>query len=79
MVDTYLMVSPDTRARIAKIQERFNELGVRDFKVTLNEDNVHNYHKEEVLKAICSAVETYLNGEYTTLEPVGDSNYNGSN
>lgn len=71
------MVSPNTKARIAKIQEKFNELGVRDFMVTLNEDNVHNYHKEEVLKAICSAVESYLDGESIPVGPVGDSHYNG--
>lgn len=70
-----LMVSPDTKARIAKIQQRFDELGVRDFRVTLNEDNVHNYHKEEVLKAICNAVEAYLDGEAIPVEPVGDSHY----
>lgn len=67
------------KERVAKIQEQLDKLGIKDFRLSLNWENLEHYSKNELINALCTAVEAFLKNDIERLEPVGDSNYNGSN
>jgi len=67
-------LSEETRARIARIQERLEQAGVVDIKFSWNYEKLLEDKPmlETVARSMCDMLEADLNGEFTSVPTFSD-------